>query len=247
MVFIVNYKRMKMSRDIKIFDNTEAIARFLGDKLKELSISDRTVNIALSGGNTPKAIFELWSREYAISINWQNIVFYWGDERCVPPLHADSNYGMTYNALLSKIDIPEANIVRVKGELEPDAATADYIKAIERRVPTMNGVPQFDIVFLGLGDDGHTVSIFPHQIELWGDAHTCVTAIHPVSGQRRVSITGRVIDNAKEAIFLVTGKGKKAVADEILNQTGAYKSYPASLVDNANTLWLMDRDAAIEE
>jgi 6-phosphogluconolactonase len=236
-----------MGRTVKVFNNNEEIAKFLGDKLKELSTRKEKINVALSGGNTPKAIFDLWSREYKTCINWQNIVFFWGDERCVPPSHPDSNYGMTYSTLLSKIDIPEENIARVKGELDPSEATEEYIKTIEQRVPFTNGIPRFDIVFLGMGDDGHTVSIFPHQIGLWNSSRTCETAIHPVSGQHRVTITGKVINNASEAIFLVTGKGKKSVADEILNGKGNYKSYPASLVNNPNTTWLTDTEAVPEE
>lgn len=243
-VSIANYKTRIMRPNHKIFSNNTLIARFLGDKLAMMSAGKEKINIALSGGNTPKAIFELWSIEYADKINWTNINLFWGDERCVPPTDAESNYGMTAKALIANIIIPKDNIFRVKGELEPHLASQIYGEEINSRLPKNEGVPAFDIVFLGMGDDGHTVSIFPHEMNLWNSQNICEVATHPISGQKRVTITGEIINNAHEAIFLVTGANKASVVQEIFDQKGSFEEYPSSKVKSKNTLWLLDEAVA---
>lgn len=233
-----------MSHLIRLFENHAAIARFLGEKLAKLSHEKEGVYLALSGGNTPKAIFELWRQEFADKINWEHIFLFWGDERCVAPDDPESNYGMTYQALISHIPMPKDHVFRIKGELPPNQAAEAYQLDIINHVPNKDGQPVFDIVFLGLGDDGHTVSIFPHQMELWDSANICEVATHPISGQKRVTITGSVIQAAHEAVFLVTGSAKKQVVYDILNRQGNYLSYPAAHVKNNNTIWLLDKAAA---
>ena len=233
-----------MSHLIRIFDDQTAIALFLGEKLTKLSLEKKEVYLALSGGNTPKAIFELWRREFADKIRWEHIFLFWGDERCVAPDDPESNYGMTNQALISHIPMPKDHVFRIKGELPPNQAAEAYQQAIIKHVPNKDGQPVFDIVFLGLGDDGHTVSIFPHQMELWDSANICEVATHPISGQKRVTITGSVIQAAHEAVFLVTGSGKKQVVYDILNRTGNYMNYPAARVKNKNTSWLLDKAVA---
>lgn len=233
-----------MSYSTKIFDDNAAIARFLGEKLALLSHSKEAVYLALSGGNTPKAIFEIWSREFSSKIKWENLYLFWGDERCVPPNDPDSNYGMTAKALLNQVAIPEKNIFRIEGELSPQEAASNYIQVIDNQIPKKNDIPIFNIIFLGLGDDGHTVSIFPHQQDLWQSTNFCEVATHPISGQKRVTITGAIINAAHEVIFVVTGSGKKQVVMEILTHCGNWHSYPASKVSNRNALWALDKMAA---
>lgn len=228
--------------NIKIFDSKLELAEFFGKLLKERTAQSDKVNIALSGGSTPKAIFDELAHRYADSINWSKVHLFWGDERCVPPTDVESNYKMTMDHLLSKVDVPEVNVHRVLGELSPKEACEKYNQLLNDKLPKVEGLPQFDIMLLGMGDDGHTASIFPHEIQLWNAPGNCVVATHPQSGQKRVSLTGQVINHAKEIYFLVTGEGKADKLDEIINQKSGSEAYPAALV--SNPFWLIDKDVA---
>ncbi len=228
----------------KVFNTKQELARYFGEYLLMQSQAEKEVNIALSGGSTPKAIFEVLAKEYASSIDWTKLRFFWGDERCVAPNHYDSNFGMTREHLFDHVNIKAVNIFRVKGELEPGEAADDYISVVEENVPLVDGIPQFDIMLLGMGDDGHTASIFPHQANLWNSKNTCELAQHPYSEQFRVTLTGRVINHSKQIFFLVTGANKADKAQEIIKQSGNYMQYPAAWVDMNKTIWLLDKAAA---
>ncbi len=228
----------------KVFDSKQDLARYFGDYLLNKSQEGEYVNIALSGGSTPKAIFKILAKEYDKSIDWTKIRFFWGDERCVAPDDSESNFGMTREHLFDHVKTRGVNIYRVKGELAPEEAVDDYISILEENIPIVDEIPQFDIMLLGMGDDGHTASIFPHQVGLWNSENTCELAQHPETGQFRVTITGNVINNSKQIFFLVTGENKAEKVDEILNQKGDFKQYPAALVDPDKTVWLLDKKAA---
>jgi 6-phosphogluconolactonase len=164
----------------------------------------------------------------------------------LPPEDDDSNYKMTVTHLISKIDIPRENIHRIKGENDPEYEAKRYAELLEERLPKVADIPQFDLIILGMGDDGHTASIFPHEIELWYSPKFCEVAVHPESGQKRVSITGNIINNADTVVFLVTGNSKADKFNEIKNRTGNYSNYPASLVQpkSGRLLWFLDEAAA---
>ena len=202
--------------------------------------------MALSGGSTPKLIFDVLAAEYGDKIDWSKIHFYWGDERSVPPTDEQSNYRMTEEHLFSKINVPKENIHRVLGENDPVSEAMRYSNLLEINLDRVDQIPQFDLVLLGMGDDGHTASIFPHEIDLWSSKDHCVVATHPDSGQKRVSINGAVINKAKEVIFLVTGSNKLEKVDEIHNKKGNYKNYPATLVapESEKLTWYLDKEAA---
>ena len=224
-----------------IFKNKEEVAQAFAKHLAEQIEKSETFHIALSGGSTPKILFDHLAKEYVDKINWKKVHLYWGDERCVPPNHEDSNYGMTYAKLIQHINIPESNVHRVLGENDPTGEADRYGKRIEWNLPLKGGVPIFDLVILGMGGDGHTASIFPHQIELLKSKETCGVATHPDSGQKRITITGKVINAAKQIHFLVTGDSKQSVLDEIFNQKGDYKTYPVSYINKAQ--WWLDEAA----
>ena len=216
----------------------EAFARYLQ---KQISTSD-VFHIALSGGSTPKALFEYIAKNYAQEIDWKKVHLYWGDERCVAPSHEESNYGMTELKLLRHIDIPFVNVHRVLGTRNPTEEAKRYGEEIVWNLPLKNNSPVFDMVLLGMGGDGHTASIFPHQMELLTSDETCAVAIHPESGQKRITLTGKVINSAKEIHFLVTGASKTKVVKEIFDKTGDYEKYPAAFIKRAE--WWMDEAAA---
>ncbi len=232
--------------DLKIYKDKNEVAEQFSAYFAEL-VEDKSVfHVALSGGSTPKIVFDVLASNYGDKIDWSKIHFYWGDERCVPPTDEQSNYKMTVEHLFSKIDAPEGNIHRVLGEAEPVREAMRYANLLEINLGRVKGVPQFDLVILGMGDDGHTASIFPHEIELWDATDHCVVATHPDSGQKRVSINGKVINTAKEVTFLVTGAGKAEKVKAILEKTEGFETYPASLVNPASgkLVWFMDKDAA---
>lgn len=232
--------------EVKIYKDKTAVAKQFSSYFFDVIKGASSFHMALSGGSTPKLIFDVLAAEYGNQIDWSKIHFYWGDERCVKPTDAQSNYKMTVDHLFSKIDVPKDNIHRVLGENDPKGEAMRYANLLEINLDRIDTIPQFDLVLLGMGDDGHTASIFPHEIDLWNSKDHCVVATHPDSGQKRVSINGKVINKAKEVAFLVTGSGKAEKVDEIHNRKGEYKKYPAALVnpESGNLIWFMDEDAA---
>lgn len=232
--------------ELKIYKDKAEVAKEFSSYFAGFVRGKSEVHVALSGGSTPKVVFDVLALNYGTKIDWSNIHFYWGDERCVPPEDSESNYKMTVDHLFSKIDVPKENIHRILGESNPSTEAMRYANLLEINLDRVEGIPQFDLVILGMGDDGHTASIFPHEIELWEAQDHCVVATHPESGQKRVSINGKVINAAKEVAFLVTGKGKAEKVDIIQNRKEGYEKYPAALVnlESGSLYWFMDTEAA---
>ncbi|WP_339627539.1 6-phosphogluconolactonase [uncultured Maribacter sp.] len=232
--------------EVKVFQSKVKVAEEFSKFLIEKSSKQNAFHIALSGGSTPKIVFDVLAEEFSNDINWSAIHLYWGDERCVAPDDIESNYRMTVEHLISKVDIPEENIHRIKGENDPKLEAKRYGELLEAELPKELGLPQFDMVILGMGDDGHTASIFPHELNLWISPDNCEVAIHPESGQRRVSLTGRIINNAKTVAFLVTGDSKAEKVRIILDREEGYLKYPASHVSpkTKDLIWFLDAAAA---
>lgn len=231
--------------EVKVFKDKAAVADYFAHLLAEALKRGKDFHVALSGGSTPKAIFDHLAENFKDQIPWSYLHLYWGDERCVPPNDEQSNHKMTVDHLLSKVNVPAKNIHRIKGENKPFYEASRYGKLLEQHLSNNNGTPIFDMVILGMGDDGHTASIFPHEIELWDSKKICEVATHPESGQKRITITGKVINAAKAVAFLVTGDNKKTKVDEILgSKNGA--DYPAAKVNptSGNLTWLLDKTAA---
>lgn len=232
---------------INISPTKTEVAKNFSDYLEAVIKENKTTHIALSGGSTPKVVFDYMAEHYK-DVDWSTVHLYWGDERCVPPTDSESNYKMTVDHLLSKINIPQGNIHRVHGEDLPELEAVRYGKVLEEALPIGNNLPQFDLVILGMGDDGHTASIFPHEIGLWDSANNCEVAVHPDSGQRRITITGKLINNAKAVAFLVTGAGKAEKVRSIIAKEEGHESYPASLVAPSSNelIWFLDEEAAAQ-
>jgi 6-phosphogluconolactonase len=242
---IVNY-------NISLSDNNQALSkefcREFANQISTLLKNKNKIDIALSGGNTPKIIFQELVASYKEKINWGKINLFWGDERCVLPDDPESNYGMTKKYLLDQIKIPPENIYRVKGESNPDEEAERYSDVIQLNLISVNNLPQFDIVLLGLGDDGHTASIFPDQMELIESDKICEVAVHPESKQKRITVTGRVINNSKKIYFLVSGKTKSFAVGKILNKNGDYLKLPGAHIKpvDGELTWFLDKEAASE-
>lgn len=212
--------------------------------LREAEELDRPAHVALSGGNTPKTIFRLLA-ETSQAEAWKNIQFYWGDERMVAPDDPQSNFGNAWRYLFDPLGISSDQVHRIRGEENPALEAERYSKFLMEQLPVENGFPVFDWIWLGLGEDGHTASIFPNQIDLWNAPELCVVATHPVTGQKRVTITGTVINAARRVTMLVSGKSKSHVVNSIVMKEGDYLDFPAFYINpNSGYLeWFMDQDA----
>lgn len=233
--------------DIQIFKSKNDINQAFTDWFKAVLKKKKNITVALSGGSTPKSLFDYWAGLPEGEIDWSRVKFFWGDERCVPPTDNESNYKMTKEHLFDHISVPEKNIFRIKGENSPSEEAYRYNDILSEEVEQTKGIPSFDIMMLGMGDDGHTASIFPYQINLWYNAQNCVEATHPDSGQKRVSITGKVVNASENVVFLVTGKNKAEKIKEIIEQPEqSERKYPAALVkpESGNLIWFIDEEAA---
>ncbi len=233
---------------LKISSTKQQTAEDFTDWLLQLIGSQDSLHIALSGGSTPKIVFDELASRHLSKNDWQKVHLYWGDERCVSPDDPESNYKMTVEYLLSKIEIPEENIHRIKGENDPRQEAERYTQVLKEKLPIIDGLPQFDLIILGMGDDGHTASIFPYEIGLWNADQLCEVAEHPITAQKRITITGRIINHADNVAFLVTGESKAEKVGEIVDERGDFKLYPANLVHplNGNLFWFLDEAAASE-
>lgn len=250
-MFSVVKKAVNMKQSIRIFptpkDLAVSLALDLVSQIKEAETSVNTFTIALSGGSTPRLLFSILAEKFARSVNWSNVHFFWVDERCVPPDDPESNFGMTNDVFLSRINIPENNIHRIRGEEDPGAEALRYSKEISDFTEKRNGIPCFSIMLLGLGEDGHTASIFPGNEKLFMAESICTTAAHPVTRQVRITLTGKVINNSDQIIFLVTGKNKSGIVSDIIGQGDNIKLFPASYVkpDHGKIKWYMDENAGL--
>lgn len=238
---------------VHVFENLDKMAEFIILKLIQKTIrtkiDNRQTYIALSGGNTPKTLFrKLSSQTYKDKVNWLDIHLFWADERCVAPHDQQSNYKMVYDNLLRYISIPDANVHRIKGEEEPEAACQNYAAQIRSIVPLAENFPRFDWIFLGIGDDGHTASLFPNAKTLKEVNRICVVAEHPVTSQKRVSLTLPVLNNSRIVTFMVSGKSKRKVIRKLVCKQEDYRQYPAALVQPHQGIleWCLDKAVATE-
>jgi 6-phosphogluconolactonase len=240
----------KVTKVVKIFSSPYELAASFAEELVHMIMESAKIQkyftIALSGGSTPEILFKILSDKYSKTVPWQYVHFFWGDERCVQPTDPESNFGMTSRILLSKIEIPEENIHRIKGEDDPYTEAERYSNEISHFTEKRDGMPLFDLVLLGMGEDGHTASVFPDNLRLMESDKVCELAIHPVSKQKRITITGRVINNAHVVTFLVTGRKKAEVLEKILKNIPPSENYPASYIVpvNGKLSWFLDREAA---
>jgi 6-phosphogluconolactonase len=236
-----------MYLEIKIVPDTAALAQFAAQefhRLAEAAVQERgRFSVALSGGNTPRAVYSLLASEHK-ELPWDRIHIFFGDERHVPPDHPDSNFRMAREALLNKVPIPEKNVHRVHAELDAEAAAAEYEQQLVNFFHLRNHEwPRFDLIFLGIGEDGHTASLFPGSKAVSEGSRRVVANWVEKFKTFRITLTFPVLNHAAEVVFLVSGAAKAKILSEIL-QPGTQK-YPAQSVqpDNGRLLWLVDQEA----
>ncbi len=238
-------------KKIKIFSDIRYLSFYAAEFFTNIannSIKQRKkFYTALSGGSTPQLLYAyLANPHFREVVDWQQTHFFWGDERCVPPDAPESCYQQAYSTLLQYMELPEENIVRIKGELTPEAAAADYASRLLEFSNNKSSWPIFDLVILGLGADGHTASLFPYSPETNGISSVSVTAKYQERPSQRVSLTPDVFNSARNIIFLAAGVEKsQAVFDTICGLTNPEK-LPAQRIqpNGGNILWLLDTEAA---
>lgn len=244
MEFTANYKDIAQ---LHIYETPAELAREFSDylikKIKKSNAENKIFYLALSGGSTPSLIFKYLAENRKSLPSLSHLHIFWGDERCVPPGNPESNYGNAFNTLLKFLNIPERNIHRIHGELDPGFACKRYISDLSV-LPKKNDFPVFDLIILGIGEDGHTASIFPDQMLLLKNQAWVAIAKHPSSGQQRITLSGPVLNNAREIAFLAVGQGKKKVISEIFNDEAVASNYPAWHIrpNSGKVLWFIDKD-----
>ena len=228
-------------------------ARHIAGLIKESIESKGRCIISLSGGSSPRHVYEKLSNpEIYAGIDWSRVFIFWGDERYTGHTSEESNYYMAYRALLSKVSIPQENIFRVPVEVEPAKyAAVLYERIMEKFFMSMGAVdakkrmPVFDIVLLGIGADGHTASLFPGHEAVNEKKRWVVSLEAPEGNRERITMTIPVLNSACSVIFIVSGSGKGKIIRSVLEERGAdKKDYPASkIIPETGTVWFVDKRA----
>jgi 6-phosphogluconolactonase len=238
-----------MEREIHIYPTSSELIHAVAGKIvgaiQQAVQHNGTCSIALVGGNTPREVYALLATmPYQSRVNWNYVYLFWGDERTVPPNHPESNFGMVQRTLLAHIPIPKANVHRMLGELTPHLAAAEYTAAL-RRLFKQN-LPRFDLILLGLGQDGHTASLFPGTDALEEKDQPAVAVLDPALNTYRVTLTFPVINAAREVVFLVSGRNKAAIVQRVMGVKYPTKELPATMVqpDHGVLHWMLDAEAA---
>lgn len=238
-----------MNRQIQIyktkFELVQAASELFVGAVERTREEGGRCTIALAGGNTPREVYQkLATDPFKRRIDWRKLHLFWGDERTVPPGHADSNFGMARAAMLAQVPIPQANVHRIKGEISPMQAANEYEAELQRAFKSQP--IEFDLVLLGIGEDGHTASLFPGTDALT-EATKPVTAVYvPKFDKWRVTLTFPVINQAREVAFLIAGKSKAQIVADILELNQPEAKWPASMVQPEEGVlhWLLDAEAA---
>jgi 6-phosphogluconolactonase len=241
---------MKNLPTVLVFDTPELVAEAAAERFvvsaNEADTGQRRFSVALSGGHTPRRVYELLASErFKGRVEWRNVHIFFGDERCVPPDHPESNYQMANDALLSRVPIPPENVHRMAGEGEPLASAALYENQLRQFFGQVSW-PSFDLVFLGLGKDGHTASLFPETKGLTENDAWVVANWVEALGVYRLTLTVPVLNHALRILFLVTGGDKADALKAVLAGPRDPVHLPAQLVEPSEGTceWLVDKAAA---
>jgi len=238
-----------METDLRVFADVndlslraaEATVRTINESVQ----TNGSFSLVLSGGNTPRTLYSLLSSQFRDQIPWTRAHVFWGDERYVPLDDLRSNYRMARETLLDAVPCPIANVHPMPTELpDPEAAAQEYEKTLRRYFST--DWPRFDLVLLGLGEEGHTASLFPGSPALEERRRSVVAVKAPVEPPLRLTLTLPVLTHAANIYFLVTGSNKAQALHHVLTETPDPKNYPAAVVRLApgTVIWSVDQEAA---
>lgn len=235
---------------VEVFDTPQTLVEKLAEKFAELAktaiYENGRFTVSLSGGTTPKALYERLAKPpYSGDIQWDSVLIFLGDERCVTHDHHDSNYGMIKTALLDKVAIPESSVFPTMGQAEdPEQSALQYDETLRRVfVAPDDQIPSFDLILLGLGPDGHTASLFPDSKALNEFKRLYVANYIEKFESHRLTMTYPLINEAQNIVFMVSGESKASILKEVL---GPQKQFPAQAVQprSGSLHWFVDKDAA---
>jgi 6-phosphogluconolactonase len=239
-----------MSAEVRIYPDADALAQAVAQHVvticQDTRSERRPFTLALSGGSTPRPAYEhLATPRFSERMDWERTHVFWSDERCVAPDDAQSNYRMAKAALLDHVPIPRSNVHRLQGELPPEEAAAQYEDAL-RAVFGDVRVPTFDLILLGLGEDGHTASLFPDTEALGVRDRWVVPNYVERLEKWRLTLTLPVLNAAEHATFVVAGERKAEILEAVLTTSADAPTYPAQHVhpDEGRLIWLVDAEAA---
>jgi len=218
-----------------------AAANFIAASLQTQLHKREKASFVLAGGKTPAGVYDILADSYT-DIDWTRVEFFWGDERCVPPDSEQSNYHLAYQYLLSRIPVPDVNLHRIAAEIpDREGAALRYQDEIQRALPGP-APPSFDLVLLGMGEDGHTASIFPDTE--WSESRLVIPSLASVPPIERISMTPRLLNSARQVIFLVSGAAKAPALRGVLQNPSC--AYPAKRIQpiSGTLVWMVDSAAA---
>jgi len=226
----------------------EAAAKEFASAARDAIDNRGRFTVALAGGSTPRALHQRLTRQpYRKEIDWKRVLFFWGDERCVPPTHERSNYRMARETLLDPLKIADANVFRMDAEREPPrAAAAAYEAVLRAQFSDAKRFPRLDFALMGIGSDGHTASLFPASPALAEKRKWAVSTPAPDGKERRITLTYPVFNATRRVVFLVSGQDKSGPVSKIVKKERGYRKLPASGIQplRGSQLWLLDESAA---
>ena len=240
--------------EVEIYASAELLARAAAERFVALAgkATSRSgaFRVALAGGTTPRRLYALLAEDsYSARVPWDGVHFFWGDERCVPPDHEQSNYRMAREELLDRVPVPADQVHRMRGELQPELAASKYEKLLRQQLSpdgSEKTLGRFDLVLLGMGDDGHTASLFPGTPALAETERWVVGQYVEKLEAWRITLTPPLLNAAHHVLFLVEGQGKAARLHEVLEGESHPDQLPAQLVrpTAGELVWMLDRPAA---
>jgi 6-phosphogluconolactonase len=240
-----------MKSTVRTFKNLEALSQAAAEifirTATEASKRQERFLVAISGGSTPdKTYILLASPAYRSQVDWSRVFVFWADERCVPPDQPGSNFAGARQALLGHVPIPEENVLRIRGELPPEKAAANYARTLEKFAASPLSWPRFDLVLLGLGEDGHTASLFPGSPLESTTPTMVVKADYQDRPAHRVTLSPQVFNAARQVVFLVSGEGKARALAIVLEGEQRPLEFPAQRIrpENGQVVWLVDQPAS---
>lgn len=238
------------NRKVIVLDNAEALYKRAAEEIVHISgeaiCTHGQFTLCLTGGRTPEETYRLMATKFALSVDWKEVQFYWGDERCVPPDDPASNFGMANRAMLAYLTLKPEQIHRIRGEDAPERAAAEYEQDLRDSFSLEAGeYPRFDLMLLGLGENAHIASLFPNHAALRSEGLAVAVEVEAAQ-QHRVTLTAPVINNSARVIFIVGGEGKAQAVKNVLEGERNPQLYPAQIVapSDGEALWLLDKTAA---
>jgi 6-phosphogluconolactonase len=240
---------MSVRGEVEVFPDRHvaalAVAQSFAQAAREAVAARGRFSVALSGGTAPREAYAVLAEEpFRSQVPWDRVHLFWGDERCVPPLHPRSNFGMAWRAFAGKVPVPTGNMHRMRGELPAREGAEAYARELEAFFGP--GIPRFDLVHLGVGEDGHTASLFPYTDTLFVRDRAVAPARFPADGEPRITLTVAALNAAARVEVLALGAGKAAVVRAVARGPLDPVRFPAQLVrpSDGALVWMLDREAA---